>query len=76
MAALHAHTAEVTAHPLVQGGDIDFKLATSGGSRNEATRSETKMDRLVIRVCEVRHLSMACVSHQCSGTMPGGAPRG
>ncbi|GLC50616.1 hypothetical protein PLESTB_000399800 [Pleodorina starrii] len=52
MAALHAHTAAVTAHPLLRGGDIDFKLAPSGGPRNEATRTETKMDRLVVRLCE------------------------
>ncbi|GLI64783.1 hypothetical protein VaNZ11_008187 [Volvox africanus] len=52
MSALQAHAAAVTAHPLLRGSDIDFKLATSGGPRNEVTRSETKMDRLVVRLCE------------------------
>ncbi|GIL76485.1 hypothetical protein Vretifemale_6158 [Volvox reticuliferus] len=47
MSALQAHVAAVTEHPLLRGSDIDFKLAASGGPRNEVTRSETKMDRLV-----------------------------
>ncbi|EFJ49333.1 hypothetical protein VOLCADRAFT_120801 [Volvox carteri f. nagariensis] len=52
MAALQAHITAVSEHPVLQGADIDFKLASSGGPRNEATRAETKMDRLVVRLCE------------------------
>lgn len=32
---------------------IDFKLAVSRGARNAATTSETGMDTLAVRLCEV-----------------------
>lgn len=52
LAALRRHIASVTAHTILQGGDIDFKLSASRGARNLQVGSTT-LAPLLPRVCFV-----------------------
>lgn len=44
-----AHISAVKQHPVLQGGDIDFKLSHSNGAANEDCRKESAFDTLVVR---------------------------
>jgi predicted sulfurtransferase len=48
----HQHIAQVEQHPVLQGSDIDFKLAESGGTPNDMCRMESGFSRLTVREVE------------------------
>lgn len=54
LAALRTHMQQLTKHPLIRGGDIDFKLAPSSGPASAAASQETKFDGLQVPCCYCR----------------------
>ena len=53
MPSLDRHIEAVKAHPLLQGCDIDFKLAASSGPVNDAAQQQTGFTRLAVNLCQV-----------------------
>jgi len=53
LVGIAAHVAAVKRHPVLQGDDIDFKVAASAGALSEATRAESGFDDLRVAVCKV-----------------------
>lgn len=48
MLNLHAHIQAMIDHPVLQGGDIDFKLSVSAGAQNDTCLRESGMNKLAI----------------------------